>query len=443
MSALDALGRTANRLRRAPRPTARGWALIVVGVLLVVLAFALHTRGLLLPGLIGIGMPLAALAWVALRRPNVQVVRVFDARMLPVGGATDVQLVVQNRSARRLDGATWRDETDDSLVPQPEAVLPTAAAAGRPGESVSLSYRLEPERRGVFAVGPLRLTVHDPFGLARGDSTHGPVAELVVTPRVATLEEGAPGGAGGDGTVRSLARRTIPNADELIAREYRRGDPYRRVHWRATARLGELMVRQEEQSGDPEAVLVLDTGAEAFRRTGWQLLPSGELAPVGFELGVEVAAAVGVRLIRDGFRVQFLRTVEADGRPGGLHGARSVEVRGASGVAGLLDQLARLDEPTVPDGLEWPSPQLRGRGHAERRPVYAVLVDPDREVLAALEVLASRFEPRTVIAIGGLSADARTRLESADWNVVTLTEAGALSAAWEYANAGRGSLDAD
>ena len=51
-----------------------------------------------------------------------------------------------------------------------------------------------------------------------------------------------------------------------MTREYRHGDPMRRVHWAATARHGELMVRQEESVTTPEATIILDQRLAAFPR---------------------------------------------------------------------------------------------------------------------------------------------------------------------------------
>ena len=55
--------------------------------------------------------------------------------------------------------------------------------------------------------------------------------------------------------------------DDALVREYRQGDDVRRIHWRSTARWGDLMVRREEQAWDPSASIMLDSrvGAHAGR----------------------------------------------------------------------------------------------------------------------------------------------------------------------------------
>ena len=105
--------------------------------------------------------------------------------------------------------------------------------------------------------GPLRLRLVDPFGLVERSAVGTDTASLVVVPRVRPLGAGGPAGGhggGGEGARRSIA---VHGEDDVSTREYRHGDDLRKVHWRATARTGELMVRLEERpwrgAGDPAA----------------------------------------------------------------------------------------------------------------------------------------------------------------------------------------------
>ncbi len=79
--------------------------------------------------------------------------------------------------------------------------------------------------------------------------------------------------------------------DDVIPRAYRDGDELRRVHWRSTARYGELMVRREEQRWQDRAVVILDSRRSAHVGTG----PSSS-----FEFAVSAAASIGVHLARSG-----------------------------------------------------------------------------------------------------------------------------------------------
>ena len=72
-------------------------------------------------------------------------------------------------------------------------------------------------------------------------------------------------GGGGEGARRSIA---VHGEDDVSTREYRHGDDLRKVHWRATARTGELMVRLEERPWRAQATLLLDTRARAHLLAG-------------------------------------------------------------------------------------------------------------------------------------------------------------------------------
>jgi uncharacterized protein (DUF58 family) len=113
----------------------------------------------------------------------------------------------------------------------------------------------------------------------------------VALPRTAASSSWA---GDGDGLTRTTA---AAGEDDVIPRAYRNGDELRRVHWRSTARYGELMVRREEQRWRNRALLFLDT-----RRSGH----SGTGVASSFEFAVSAAASVGVHLAREGLDGQLI-----------------------------------------------------------------------------------------------------------------------------------------
>jgi uncharacterized protein (DUF58 family) len=159
----------------------------------------------------------------------------------------------------------------------------------------------------VYDVGPLMLGWFDPFGLAFSERVAGTPQDLIVTPRVTPLPRSGEALIRGDGSVHEILRHVNPNSDELIAREYRPGDPLRRVNWPATARHGEIMVRQEEQRSNPEALLILDTtlGVQTSY-SATRLSDRLSRREQAFELAVEVAASVGTHLLNEDFRLEVV-----------------------------------------------------------------------------------------------------------------------------------------
>ncbi len=171
-----------------------------------------------------------------------------------------------------------------------------------PGDGqLAVGYRVRFPRRGIATLGPFEIVALDPFGLARRTFSLGPVTEVTVAPEIVALgasprRAGLPGG----GTHRTTAYGQ--GADNLTARPYLPGDSMRRVHWRATARHGELMVREEEQETRPDALVVLDRSVERF--PGHR--DDASRGDGSFEAAVRAAASVAARLVDDGYAVSVI-----------------------------------------------------------------------------------------------------------------------------------------
>jgi len=153
----------------------------------------------------------------------------------------------------------------------------------------------------------------DPFGLVRLDRRFVATSEVMITPQVFPLPAmRAAGGAGSAGEARPH-RIGVVGQDDALVREYRQGDDVRRIHWRSTARLGDLMVRREEQAWDPSASIILDSRARAHAGPGMHS---------SLEWAISAAASVAIHFLSDGFSVEIY---EADGsmRIGGSLGQHS------------------------------------------------------------------------------------------------------------------------
>ena len=131
-----------------------------------------------------------------------------------------------------------------------------------------MAYTVRADVRGRYEVGPLVVRLTDPFGLCELTRSFPSMDQLTVIPQVVALPSvrlaGEYAGAG-ESRARSVA---VHGEDDAATREYRHGDDLRRVHWRSTARVGELMVRREEQPWESRATVVLDTRATAHRGEG-------------------------------------------------------------------------------------------------------------------------------------------------------------------------------
>jgi uncharacterized protein (DUF58 family) len=205
-----------------------------------------------------------------------------------------------------------------------------------------VSYPVRADVRGRYRVGPLSVRLSDPFGLVELTRSFASVDDLIVTPIVSHLPPVRLGGdwaGGGESTSRSVA---VSGSDDAATREYRHGDDLRKVHWRSTARVGELMVRREEQPFQSRATLLLDTRAVAHR---------GEGPGSSFEWAVSAAASIAVALTRSGFALRLVSDDGTDLLPPLLPGT--------AGAA--LDALAAVTAARSPT-LEAATEQLRYNG---------------------------------------------------------------------------------
>ncbi len=117
--------------------------------------------------------------------------------------------------------------------------------------------------RGRYAFDAVRLTIEDPFSLARAELVQGEPQALVVYPRLVPLDRlFSEGGAHAQEGRRLLLQR--PTGFELHSvRDYVHGDSLRKVHWRSTARRGQLMVKELEDAPRDEVAVLLDGDASA------------------------------------------------------------------------------------------------------------------------------------------------------------------------------------
>jgi uncharacterized protein (DUF58 family) len=263
-----------------------------------------------------------------------------------------------------------------------------------PGAMAEAAYDLPTARRGAITVGPLSIAVADPLGLAERRIDVAGTARLVVHPRVHPVLA-LPRSSTPEGRQGSTGPARAARGDDFFAlREYEVGDDLRRVHWRSTARLGELMLRQDELRFGSVATVLLDTRARAHRGDS-------------FERALEVAASVAAALVEDGRRLRFLTTggfdVEFDGAGGGIR-----RRRGEGKWTAVLEHLALVS----PDrgGADRFALAVQSIGRRPGGPLAVVVADASPAELAALGALRSRLG---LVVIARCRADTGERADAA------------------------------
>lgn len=124
-----------------------------------------------------------------------------------------------------------------------ETGLLTALVSLRWYERTRRSYQLLFRRRGVYKVGPALLESGDLFGIYQKQAPYGPVEAITVFPTLLPLEELHFPAENPFGDTRSRRRLFEDPNRPMGVREYHPEDGFRRVHWPATARTGQLQVK--------------------------------------------------------------------------------------------------------------------------------------------------------------------------------------------------------
>ena len=397
--------------------TTRGRCLITAGV-----ALGLGQRDLLRAAIFLIALPLAAVAVVARTRYRLACDRHLDPARVEAGRPSTVRLRLDNVSRLPSGVLLMEDALPYTLGGRPRFVLDKVEPRG----VRDVSYPVRADVRGRYTLGPLSVRLTDPFGLVELTRSFAQTDALIVTPVVNPLPSVRLGGdwsGGGESVSRSIA---ASGTDDAATREYRHGDDLRKVHWRSTARVGELMVRREEQPFQSRATLLLDGRLTAHRGDG----PGSS-----FEYAVSAVASIGVSLSRAGFVLQLL----------GADGADIPPPTAALTEAVLLDTLA-LVQPARGSDLQAATARLRTGFGGVLVAVLGGLDVEDAERLARLRIGAG-----TCIAVlldtdswapvspkarqSALAAQDRVAslLGSAGWRVLPIAHGTTLASVWPLA----------
>ena len=127
-----------------------------------------------------------------------------------------------------------------------------------PMSRITRHHEISLRKRGVYDAGSVALTAGDLFSLARSERQEELDCGIVVYPRILSEDE-LPDPANrwlGEAVV----KRWIMPDPFLVngIRDYRAGDTLRDVHWRASARTGELCVKVRDYTSDPRALVILN-----------------------------------------------------------------------------------------------------------------------------------------------------------------------------------------
>jgi uncharacterized protein (DUF58 family) len=407
--------------------------MVGVGGGLLLLSLALGQRDLMRIGLLLLVLPLLSMLLLVRTRYRLACARGLRPTRITVDGSATSVVRIENLARLQTGLLLLEDQVPWQLGRSQRFVVYRLVG----GTRRDVRYEVRGPLRGRYDVGPLRVQLVDPFGLCRMTRRFATQDSLTVVPRVVPLPavplQGDWSGLG-ESHSRSVAST---GEDDVVPRQYRTGDELRRVHWKSTARNGELMVRQEEQPWRTRATVLLDTRALAHRGDG----PSSS-----FEWAVTATASVSCHLARRGYAI---RVTDLDARP--LRGDTHVAVDGlapADAEEPILDALAVVDttDRTVPAIVD-----VTVRDTLRDGLVVAVLADLDpavTELLAgirrgratALALIAdvAQWPGRPTVAEGTRLERTVALLHTAGWRVAVCAPGDDLAASWRGLARGHG-----
>ncbi len=256
------------------------------------------------------------------------------ADYVTAGHPFPVEIGCENQRPRL---GSWVLVFEDAVVPEPGDGNPAEGEVTRagvilpyvaPGSRSQAAYRLTLPRRGRYRFGPLQVSTRFPLGLLKASVRLPKYGRILVGPRLGQL---TPHWIHLLDTQRfghqQVQHRQGPiDGDYYGLREWQPGDSKRWIHWRATARLGRLAVREFERQQEHDLVLILDL---------W-VPPEAEPADrARVELAISFSATVVEEMSRRG---RSRLTVAVAGEPAGCWSGRATPVFGRQ----ILERLAMV-----------------------------------------------------------------------------------------------------
>lgn len=245
--------------------TREGWYYLLVLAFIIGGAILREVNLMVILAGMMIGPLIFSWRWVSLSLGNLSAVRRLPPRM-SAGDPLVVELEVTNHRRRLTSWALALNDQIEREHPTGEDAITYAECAipaVRPDGSAAVSYRCLITRRGRYRFGPLRLSTRFPLGLVRAGERLDIDSTLIVCPRLGRLtkrwEQWIE--AERSGVQSSSPRRGLVEGEYYGMREWRAGDSQRWIHWRTSARLNELAVRQFEEQRNADVALVLDLWA--------------------------------------------------------------------------------------------------------------------------------------------------------------------------------------
>jgi len=381
------------------------WYLGAVAVLLIGLALDLGLLVYAMYVLLGIMLISRYLAreWIE----NITAERDCSRLSAQMGEKVAVIVEISNRGTLPVPWLLLEDSLPkEALLQRPPRIRieqrRTHIMRLKAGGKKTLLYQIQFLMRGYYQLGPLLAETGDLFGLHRRYRVLTEPHFVLVYPKVLPLESYNLASRRPIGEVRIMHRLFEDPTRISGVRPYGHGDPLNRIHWRATARMGELHSKTYEPSSVAGATILLDFNRRNYparnepHRSELAVTTAASLGNALYQMGQQVGLMTNGRdaadrIREEGWRSDFYTREMAQSKLGMRESSdrlRPVEVatrRGADQLTRMLESLARIE---LSDGLD-----------------FAALVSEVTSQLpldATVVAVLPDVSPETAIALGNL-----------------------------------------
>lgn len=286
----------------------------------IVLLIALNRGIALLYGMVALIWAFALVMWLVSRR-NLQGVEVDTVFPTQLHVDDDAAITFHLRKQGWLSGAFLIELHADfpfSLEPQYPGIV------RRLRGTATLKLPLRCDLRGVYHIEGFGVRSGFPIGAFVQERFFRSDARITVYPKLFSVPTFAPLGSGREMDGGALMSPRRSGSEYAGVREYRRGDPRRAIHWKASARRRELVVREYEPPINKMVTIILDCSAQNNLGSGRETT---------FEYAVSIAASLAMFALKNGMHLNVLGN--------GRTPMRFVKV-GAGSRTSLLEAFARI-----------------------------------------------------------------------------------------------------
>lgn len=194
---------------------------------------------------------------------NIQLKRLMPQRVM-VGETFTAEINLENN--KKVLAAHLMEVTDHFKNRNDELQSTVVFRRVGPRQQASTHYYAKLMQRGIYEFGPLQVSTRYPLGLVKRGAVFPEYNELIVHPQIGRLSSKWADEffSIAEMAQQNRSRKGVFDDEFNHIREYRTGDSQRAIHWRSSARLGELMVQEYHQNRNYDLIIGLDLWLPAY-----------------------------------------------------------------------------------------------------------------------------------------------------------------------------------